>query len=156
MRKNTNTVPNDSRGGLWNACLMICITWSVSHTSASGQSIDWFTIDGGGAFLTAAGTLTLSGTVGQPEAGVTMTGGAFALTGGFWAMPVATDVPACPGDLDADGDVDQSDLGTLLAAYGTCPGDPNYSAPAGLLAGDPCVTQSDLGVLLANYATECE
>lgn len=61
----------------------------------------------------------------------------------------------CPGDIDGDGFVNQSDLGILLAAFNSCPGDPNYNEPAGLLGGDECVTQADLGVLLANFGTEC-
>lgn len=61
----------------------------------------------------------------------------------------------CPGDLNGDKTVNQADLGALLAAYGTCPGDPFYNSAAGNLAGDPCVTQTDLGVLLSNYGNTC-
>ncbi|MCK4873810.1 MAG: hypothetical protein KAS72_13900 [Phycisphaerales bacterium] len=59
---------------------------------------------------------------------------------------------AVPGDIDGDGDVDQSDLGILLAAYGSVPGDPNWNPDADL-DGDGAVGQSDLGILLANYGT---
>jgi Viral BACON domain len=52
---------------------------------------------------------------------------------------------ACPGDVDGDGDTDQSDLGLLLAAYEV---DDN-----GDLDGDGDTDQSDLGILLADY--EC-
>jgi hypothetical protein len=47
------------------------------------------------------------------------------------------------GDLDGDGDVDLSDLGILLAAYGVDDG--------GDLDGDGDTDLSDLGILLANY-----
>ncbi len=47
------------------------------------------------------------------------------------------------GDLDDDGDVDQSDLGILLAAYGQSAG--------GDIDGDGDTDQSDLGLLLSNY-----
>ncbi len=57
-----------------------------------------------------------------------------------------------PGDVDGDGDVDLSDLGTLLSAYGTCAGDPGYVAAADFDAGG-CIDLSDLGVLLAAYGT---
>ncbi len=50
---------------------------------------------------------------------------------------------ACPGDLDGDGDTDQSDLGILLASYGVDGG--------GDLDGDGDTDQSDLGILLADY-----
>lgn len=56
------------------------------------------------------------------------------------------------GDLDGDGDVDQADLGTLLASYGACDGDADFNAAADL-DGDGCVGQSDLGLLLSNYGT---
>jgi len=54
------------------------------------------------------------------------------------------------GDVDADGDVDLSDLATLLAAYNTCAGDPTYN-PAADFDGDGCVGLADLAVLLAHY-----
>jgi hypothetical protein len=63
---------------------------------------------------------------------------------------------SCPGDLDGDHVVGQSDLGILLAAYARCNCESGYSAVAGYLAAaDPCVTQGDLGVLLANYGVSC-
>ncbi|MCK4872660.1 MAG: hypothetical protein KAS72_08035 [Phycisphaerales bacterium] len=49
----------------------------------------------------------------------------------------------CVGDLDGDGDTDQSDLGILLAAY-------NINSD-GDLDGDGDTDQSDLGILLADY-----
>jgi hypothetical protein len=54
------------------------------------------------------------------------------------------------GDVDGDGDVDLADLATLLAAYGTCDGDPDYN-PAADLTGDRCVDLSDLAELLSHY-----
>ena len=49
----------------------------------TGYTIDWYTIDGGGAQNLTGGTYSLSGTVGQPDAG-TESGSAYAMTGGFW------------------------------------------------------------------------
>jgi hypothetical protein len=54
------------------------------------------------------------------------------------------------GDIDGDGDVDQSDLGLLLTAWGTCLGDPDYN-PAADLDGSGCIGQGDLGLLLSNF-----
>ena len=45
-------------------------------------SLDWTSIDGGGGHSTD-GFFTLTGTLGQPDAGV-MSGGGFTLAGGFW------------------------------------------------------------------------
>jgi hypothetical protein len=39
---------------------------------------------------------SVSGTIGQPDAGATMTGGAYAVTGGFWALPLAVQTPDAP------------------------------------------------------------
>ncbi len=61
-------------------------------------------------------------------------------------------VPRRPGDTDGDGDIDLSDLGVLLAAYGACEGDPGYVADADFDASG-CVDLSDLGVLLSAYGT---
>jgi len=52
-------------------------------------------------------------------------------------------MPACPGDLDGDGDTDQADLGILLASYGLDDG--------GDLDGDGDTDQQDLGILLADW-----
>jgi hypothetical protein len=52
----------------------------------------------------------------------------------------------CPGDLDDDGDTDQSDLGILLADWGCTGGE-----CAGDLDGDGDTDQSDLGILLADW-----
>ena len=61
-------------------------------------------------------------------------------------------VPAVPGDVDGDGDVDLSDLGALLAAYGYCDGHPRYN-PAADFDGNGCIELADLAILLANYGT---
>ena len=52
------------------------------RVSAQNYSIDWYTIDGGGG-TSSGGPYTLSGTIGQPDAGV-HTGGSYTLVGGFW------------------------------------------------------------------------
>ena len=58
-------------------------------------AIDWSTIDGGGGTSTN-GPYSLSGTIGQPDAGPTMTNGPYALTGGFWALPQAIQTEGAP------------------------------------------------------------
>ncbi len=45
--------------------------------------ISWYTIDGGGAQNLAGGTYSLSGTIGQFDAG-NQSGGAYTLNGGYW------------------------------------------------------------------------
>ena len=56
----------------------------------------------------------------------------------------------CPGDVDGDGDTDQGDLGALLAAWDTYPGD-QYWDPNADLDGDGHVYQADLGILLGDW-----
>ncbi|MCW5550734.1 MAG: hypothetical protein KIS67_01075 [Verrucomicrobiae bacterium] len=57
-------------------------------------AIDWYTIDGGGGTSTG-GVYSVSGTIGQPDAGTVMTGGDYSLTGGFWSA-VAVQTPGAP------------------------------------------------------------
>ena len=62
---------------------------------AQNYSIDWFTIDGGGGTSTG-GVYSVSGTIGQPDAGATMSGGSYAIDGGFWSMIAAVQTPGAP------------------------------------------------------------
>ncbi len=54
---------------------------------------------------------------------------------------------SCPGDLNGDNNVNEQDLGTLLASWQTGPG--------GDLDGDGDTDEADLGVLLANWQRTC-
>ncbi len=66
----------------------------------------------------------------------------------------------CAGDIDGDLDTDQADLGELLSAWHTCPGDPDYNPSANLYdEGGPaedCIDQQDLGVLLSDWGCGAE
>jgi hypothetical protein len=48
-------------------------------------SIDWSKVSGGGGTSTG-GVYAVSGTIGQPDAGGSMSGGNYSLTGGFWGL----------------------------------------------------------------------
>jgi hypothetical protein len=52
---------------------------------AQSYSIDWYKVAGGGG-TSSNGQYIVSGTIGQHDAGVPMTGGNYSLTGGFWAL----------------------------------------------------------------------
>lgn len=67
--------------------LLALLTGTLT-AAAQNYSIDWFTIDGGSGNSTG-GVYSLSGTIGQPDAGGPMTGGNYSLVGGFWALPFA-------------------------------------------------------------------
>jgi len=66
-----------------------------SFSFAQAYSIDWFKIAGGGGTSTG-GVYSLSGTIGQPDAGGPMGNGPYSLTGGFWALPVLVQTPGAP------------------------------------------------------------
>lgn len=72
--------------------------------------IPWHSIDGGGG-TSEGGQFSVTGTIGQHDAG-TMTGGGFEILGGFWAAAIAVQLP---GDCDRDGDVDLDDYGCFVA-----------------------------------------
>ncbi|MCC6951151.1 MAG: hypothetical protein IT433_06860 [Phycisphaerales bacterium] len=92
------------------------ITLTAAASPALAQpTIDWYTIDGGGGTSTG-GTYTLSGTIGQPDAGV-MSGGTYTLSGGFW-VGASTPAPPCDPDLNQDGNVDQDDVLYLINVIG--------------------------------------
>ena len=61
---------------------------------AQNYSMDWFTLDGGGG-ASSGGAYSVSGTIGQPDAGQPGGGGGYTLSGGFWGVVAAipTDVP---------------------------------------------------------------
>jgi hypothetical protein len=59
----------------------------VGRADAQSFSINWSTIDGGGGISTSGG-YSLSGTIGQPDAGMTFSGGNFSVSGGFWVLSV--------------------------------------------------------------------
>ena len=80
------------------AKLLLCFILlpSACCFRALGQSysIDWYKISGGGGTSTN-GQYSLSGTIGQHDAGGPMTGGSYSLTGGFWAL-YAMQTPGAP------------------------------------------------------------
>ncbi len=108
-----------------------------------GPSFDlsWNTIDGGGGTSTGGG-FELSGTIGQPDAGV-MSGGSFVLAGGFWVAFA----PPCPWDCQAtpSGAVDVPDLLALLAVWDI----PNANICD--FTGEGTANVPDLLKLLANW-----
>jgi hypothetical protein len=133
---------------------------------AWGENVGWINFDGGAlaspanpARLVVAGqTCRLAGFAWGENVGWVNLDDATH----FVAVPDACGTAcALAADLDGDGDVDQADLGILLAAFGSCPGDANYAAAAGTIdsagapGGDPCVNQADLGVLLAEFGLTC-
>jgi len=106
---------------------------SVVHAQTN-YTIDWFTVDGGGATSTG-GVYSVSGTIGQPDAHGPLTNGQYSVTGGFWALyavqtegaPWLSIVPAGPGQATiswtppAPGFVLQESLSLSPAAWTNSP-----------------------------------
>ena len=67
----------------------------VAALTPGNATVDWWTVDGGGGMESTGGAWSLSGTVGQPDAGA-LSGGDFTIEGGFWYVTL-------PGDCDGDG-----------------------------------------------------
>jgi hypothetical protein len=130
--------------------LSVIALLATANVVADDFSLDWWTVDGGGEMWTTGGDFELSGTIGQPDAGVTMAAGDFELTGGFWAG--VGEEEFCYGDLDGDNDIDLADLAQLLGNYGTTSG---AVYEDGDLDGDGDVDLADLAGLLGVYGTTC-
>lgn len=63
--------------------LMILATGVALAAGEAGYDLSWWTIDSGGGTSSGAG-YSLSGTIGQLDAGLLMTGPGYQLSGGFW------------------------------------------------------------------------
>jgi hypothetical protein len=89
------TSPHTSNAGRAIRSLRIAALLALSPAVLAGDyAIDWSTIDGGGSTSTG-GVYTVSGTIGQPDAG-TMSGGNYTLQGGFWGVIAAVQTPGAP------------------------------------------------------------
>ena len=78
--------------GRW--LLLAAMLSAPTFLSAQEYAIDWYKIAGGGGTSTG-GIYTVSGTIGQHDAGGPMTGPGYALSGGFWSL-YAIQVPGLP------------------------------------------------------------
>ncbi len=78
----------------WRSFVVSLALFSIALTArAQNYSIDWFKIAGGGGTSTG-GTYQVSGTIGQPEAGVAMSGGYYySAIGGFWSLIAVVQTP---------------------------------------------------------------
>jgi hypothetical protein len=80
----------------WPRYALIIPTFSFLFSAFSqSYSIDWFKIAGGGGTSTG-GVYSVSGTLGQHDAGGPMTNGPYSLVGGFWALPLLVQTPGAP------------------------------------------------------------
>lgn len=156
-----------NRSALFIAAL---VTASGAHAQLA---IDWYTIDGGGG-RSSGGSLELTGTIGQPDAGMRAAVGSLELTGGFWrgiqvgGEPCAADLtstntnPGAPGYGSPDGVLDGADLSYFVESWlledtnvadvtttNTNPGGPGFGQPDGTVDG------ADLSYYVEQFLTGC-
>src|SRR5512138_3103203 len=76
-------------------CMVLFQACLARAQSGGSYTIDWFTVAGGGGISTA-GLYSVSGTIGQADAGGPLTNGQYSVTGGFWALPAAVQTAGAP------------------------------------------------------------
>ncbi|MEE9293659.1 MAG: hypothetical protein V3W34_01670 [Phycisphaerae bacterium] len=115
-----------------------------SPTAAGPPDYDltWHTVDGGGG-TSSVGTFTLTGTVGQPDAGV-MSGGTLTLAGGGWVSPGTSVVQ---GDCNFDGVVDLLDYAQFAQCVTGPSGPVDPACACNDLDDDDDVDLHDFGIL---------
>jgi len=74
--------------------ITLCSAMMAIVAHAQNYSVDWSTIDGGGGTRTG-GVYSVTGTIGQPDAGH-MSGGDYSLDAGFWGVIAAVQMPGAP------------------------------------------------------------
>jgi len=74
------------RGWLLPALLALValLLLSAAALAPNGYEMPWWTVDGGGGHSAGPG-YALDGTLGQPDAGSSLSGGGYRLAGGFWS-----------------------------------------------------------------------
>ena len=83
------------RGVPWLLCFIILSSSFCLRALGQQYSVDWFKVSGGGGSSTGS-VYSVTGTLGQHDAGGPMTGGNYSLTGGFWSMIALVQEPAAP------------------------------------------------------------
>jgi hypothetical protein len=85
-------LPRKTRPGspsLLSLVVLLSLGLSAANQSLHAQSapefqVNWSSVDGGGALQSRTGNFSVSGTIGQPDAGP-LIAGSQRLTGGFWS-----------------------------------------------------------------------
>ena len=86
--------PSVRRMGSFCGLLAALLTGPVMVARAQTYDISWYKVSGGGGSSTGDG-YTVTGTIGQADAG-NLSGGGYSLTGGFWSIIAAVQTPGSP------------------------------------------------------------
>jgi hypothetical protein len=101
LRRTASPAPPENARGLahfktWRRLVAWLMLATVALSArAQNYSIDWFKVAGGGGTSTG-GLFSVSGTIGQPDAGGPMTNGQYSVMGGFWVLPTLVQTPGSP------------------------------------------------------------
>ncbi len=87
---------------------------ALTAPTRAQMQLSWYTIDAGGG-TSSAGGFTLTGTIGQHDAG-RMAGEAFEVRGGFWSA-LGAPPPPCPADYNSDGFVTGDDFDSFVIDF---------------------------------------
>ena len=141
--------PRVPRHALHAAILAAAIAAPASAQTGGPFDLSWSTIDCGGG-TSAGNSFSLTGTVGQPDAGF-MSGGTFTLGGGFWsAAPGAACYANCDGSTTAPV-LNVLDFGCFLNKFAA--GD-SYANCDGSTT-PPVLNVLDFGCFLNRFAAGC-
>ncbi len=120
---------------------------------AGSFSVPWYTIDGGGGTSTGI-VYSVSGTIGQPDAG-TLSGSTFTIKGGFWPGTSTPTAPRCsPADIAYDDGAPLPPIGPAGGVNnGVTEGDYNLFFATFFDAGAACDIANDDGTPLPPFGT---
>ncbi|MBL9033088.1 MAG: hypothetical protein JNM80_15425 [Phycisphaerae bacterium] len=123
-------------------------TLLVAPIAHAQLTIDWYTIDGGGGTSTGGG-FTISGTIGQPDAGRGV-GGALECVGGFWSAQAGTCYANCDGSTVVPV-LNVNDFSCFLNRFAA--GDTRANCDGSTVA--PVLNVNDFSCFLNQYAIGC-
>ena len=126
-------------------CALLPLAAASSAAAQMGPGLDltWNTYDCGGGVSTGGG-FTLTGTVGQPDAGA-MSSGSVMVLGGFWG---AGGPPPCYPDCNGDAALNLGDFGCFQTKFAL--GDPYADCN-----GDAVLNLGDFGCFQTKFALGC-
>ena len=91
----TDRVARSNALGWLKSTFAILILCTGAITATGQYSIGWSKISGGGGSSGNA-QYSVTGTMGQYDAGAAMSGGSYSLTGGFWSLVSVVQTPGLP------------------------------------------------------------
>lgn len=89
----TSTKSSDGGNGI--SIYLLAIMLMPLWVQAQNYSVDWYKISGGGG-TSMVSAYSISGTIGQPDAAIALSGGNYSVAGGFWGLVSVLQTPTAP------------------------------------------------------------